>query len=132
MLLFRLPWQPERYSLVNSKNYMKKHVLVLWHIVNIYCRGGHADGRMTNKQQPPGPTKTFTFIVINQWEWIWFSVAKATLHSQMSVRLLVCQLPKPLNSLKSSPFIIHPSSFIIHPASFFIHPSFILPSFHNF
>ena len=27
-----------------------------------------------------------------------FSVAKATLHSQMSVRLFICHKPKPLNS----------------------------------
>ena len=27
-----------------------------------------------------------------------FSVAKATLHSQMSVRLFVCHKPRPLNS----------------------------------
>ena len=37
----------------------------------------------------------------------------------------VCSEAKPLNSLKSSFFIIHPSSFFIHRLSFFIHPSFI-------
>ena len=43
----------------------------------------------------------------------------------------VCLSPKPLNSLKSSSFFIHPSSFFIHTSSFFIHPSefFIHPSF---
>ena len=45
--------------------------------------------------------------------------------------LFVCQSQKPLNSLKSSSFIIlhHSSSFFIilhHSSSFFIHPSFIL------
>ena len=55
-----------------------------------------------------------------------FSVAKATLHSQMSVRSSVCQSQKPLNSLKSSSFIIHPSSFIIHPSTLIIlHSSFL-------
>ena len=51
-----------------------------------------------------------------------FSVAKATLHSQMSVRpfirLSVCLSSKPLNSLKSSFFIIHPSTLIIFHSSF--------------
>ena len=54
------------------------------------------------------------------------SVAKATLQLQMSVRPSVCQSAKPLNSLKSSSFIIYPSSFFIHPSSSFIilhHPS---------
>ena len=37
----------------------------------------------------------------------------------------VCLSAKPLNSLKSSSFIIHPSSSFVHPSSFFIHPSFI-------
>ena len=55
-----------------------------------------------------------------------FSVAKATLHSQMSVCLFVCQSAKPLNSLKSSSFIIHPSSIIILHSSFIIlHSSFL-------
>ena len=36
----------------------------------------------------------------------------------------VCLSSKPLNSLKSSSFILHPSSFFIYPESFFI----ILPS----
>ena len=68
-----------------------------------------------------------------------FSVTKATLQSQMSVRPFVRQSAKPLNSLKSSSFIfnfhrstfiIHHSSFFIHPSSFFVHPSsfFINPS----
>ena len=55
-----------------------------------------------------------------------FSVAKATLQSLMSVCLSVCPLSKPLNSLKSSSFILQPSSFInLH--SFFIipHSSFL-------
>ena len=68
-------------------------------------------------------------------------VQKATPQSPMSVRPSVCLSSKPLNSLKSSSFIIHLSSFIIlhssfiHPSSFFIflhlsssffiHPSFI-------
>jgi len=43
----------------------------------------------------------------------------STLHSQMSVRSSVRQSQKPLNSLKSS-------SFILQHSSFFIHPSFIL------
>ena len=43
-----------------------------------------------------------------------FSVAKATLHSQMSVRLSVCKTPQQLEII------------ILHPSSFFIHPSFIL------
>ena len=46
-----------------------------------------------------------------------FSVAKATLHSQMSVCLFVCQSAKPLNSLKSSSFIILHTSFL-HFATF--------------
>ena len=48
------------------------------------------------------------------------------------VRQSVCQEAKPLNSLKSSSFILHHSSiiilhssFFINPSSFFIHPSFI-------
>ena len=58
-------------------------------------------------------------------------VQKATPQSPMSVRPSVRLSSKPLNSLKSSSFIIHLSSFIIlhssfiHPSSFFIHPSFI-------
>ena len=40
-----------------------------------------------------------------------------------SVHLSVCQSQKPLNSLKSSSFIIHPSTFIILHLSFIIHPS---------
>ena len=48
-----------------------------------------------------------------------FSVAKATLQSPMSVHLSVCLSAKPLNSLKSSSFIIRHSSFIIlHYPSF--------------
>ena len=63
-----------------------------------------------------------------------FSVAKATLHSQMSVRSsvhpsihsFICLSAKPLNSLKSSSFIIYPSSFFIHHSSFIIpHSSFL-------
>ena len=42
-----------------------------------------------------------------------FSVSKATLQSQMSDRLFVRPSPKPLNSLKSSSFVILHSSFII-------------------
>ena len=52
----------------------------------------------------------------------WFSVAKATLQSQMSVRLSV-RLQNP-----STAWIHHHSSFIsfiLHPSSFFIHPIFI-------
>ena len=64
-----------------------------------------------------------------------------------NVRTSVCHKSKPLNSLKSSSFIIHPSSFCIHPSSFILHPSsfilhhssfilhhssFILPSFRDF
>ena len=52
-----------------------------------------------------------------------FSVAKATLQSQMSVRSFVR-----LSVLKQNPSTAwnhHPSSFILHPSSFFIHPSFI-------
>ena len=64
-----------------------------------------------------------------------FSVAKATLQSQISVRLSVCpsvrHKAKPFNSLKSSSFIIHLSSFIILHSSFIIlhHSSFILHHF---
>ena len=55
-----------------------------------------------------------------------FSVAKATLQSQMSVRSSVRHKSKPLNSLKSSYCIIHPSSFIILHSSFItLHSSFI-------
>ena len=56
-----------------------------------------------------------------------------------NVRLLVHMSSKPLNTLKSSYFTIHPPSFFIHPSSFFIYPSFILhhsssylPSFCDF
>ena len=48
-----------------------------------------------------------------------FSVAKATLHSQMSVRLSVC-LQNP-----STAWNHHLASFILHHSSFLIHPSFI-------
>ena len=67
-----------------------------------------------------------------------FSVVKATLQSQMSVRSFVrpyvCPSAKPLNSFKSSSSIIHPSSFIFLHSSFIIlhHSSFILPSFRDF
>ena len=60
-----------------------------------------------------------------------FSVAKATLHSQMSVHLFVrlsgSKTPQQLEIiiLHHSSFTIHPASFFIHPSSFFIHPSFI-------
>ena len=48
------------------------------------------------------------------------------IHKCPSVRSFVCpSVTKPLNSLKSSSFILHHSSFIIHHSSFFIHPSFI-------
>ena len=46
-----------------------------------------------------------------------FSVAKATLQSQMYVRPFVHPSPKPLNSLKSSSFIIL-HSFILHFTTF--------------
>ena len=55
-----------------------------------------------------------------------FSVAKATLQSPMSVRSSVCLSSKPLNSLKSSSFIIHLSSFIILHSSFIILHSYFL------
>ena len=81
-------------------------------------------------------SRTFMHNILN----FTFSVMKATLQSQMSVHLFVrssvCPsvIPsaKPLNSLKSSSFILHYSSFILHyPSPFFIHPSsiFIHPSF---
>ena len=54
-----------------------------------------------------------------------FSVAKATLHSQTSVRsfvcLSVCQEAKPLNSLNPSSFIVQPSSFIFHLSTNILH-----------
>ena len=54
-----------------------------------------------------------------------FSVAKATLQSQMSVRPSVC--PSVCKTPQQLEIIIlhHPLSFFIHPISFFIHPSFI-------
>jgi len=53
-------------------------------------------------------------LVIN----ILFSVAKATLytHKCLFVCSFICHKPKPLNSLKSSFFIVQSSSFIIHPS----------------
>ena len=69
------------------------------------------------------------------------------IHKCLFIRSSVCQEAKPLNSLKSSSFILHHSSIIIHPSSFFIHhssltlhhslftihhSSFIPPSFCNF
>ena len=61
-----------------------------------------------------------------------FSVAKATLHSQMSVRLFYLSVRQEAKQLKSfifqhSIFIFHHYSFILH--SFFIHSSFILHLF---
>ena len=53
-----------------------------------------------------------------------FSVAKATLQSQMSVCPSVQLSAKPLNSLKSLSFIIHHPYFIILHSSFIILPSF--------
>ena len=50
-----------------------------------------------------------------------FSVAKATLQSQMSVRLFVSPSPKPLNH--------HPLSFFIHPSSFLNIPNMITTVF---
>ena len=56
----------------------------------------------------------------------WFSVKKATLQSQMSVRPCVCPKAKPFISLKSSSFIIHLSSFIIlHSCFIILHSSFL-------
>ena len=46
-----------------------------------------------------------------------FSVAKATLQSQMSVSLSVCPEAKPL-------FILHPTSYILHLSLFINYPSF--------
>ena len=55
-----------------------------------------------------------------------FSVAKATLQLQMSVRSCVLkQNPSTAWNHHPSSFIFHPSSFFIHALSFFIHPSFI-------
>ena len=55
-----------------------------------------------------------------------FSVAKATLHSQMSVRLSVrpsgSKTPQQLKS-----FIFHHTTFIFHHSSFILHSSFIIP-----
>ena len=59
-------------------------------------------------------------------------------HQCLFVRPFVCLSSKPLNSLKSSSFIIHLSSFIIlhssfiHPSFILHHSSFILPSFRDF
>ena len=71
-----------------------------------------------------------------------FSVAKATLHSQMSVRLSVrpsgSKTPQQLKSFifHHTTFIFHHSSFILHSSlihlSFTLHSSFILPSFRDF
>ena len=68
-----------------------------------------------------------------------FSVAKATLHSQMSVhsfvRLSGSKTPQQLEIiiLHPSSFIHHHSSFIIHYSSFILHhSSFILLSFRDF
>ena len=68
-----------------------------------------------------------------------FSVAKATLHSQMSVRSSVTETLQQLEIiiLHHSSFILHilhssfiilhhPSLFFIHASSFFFHPSFNL------
>ena len=57
-----------------------------------------------------------------------FSVAKATLQSQMSVRLSVIKTPFNLNpssfNILPSSFDLHPSSFNFHHSSFNLHPSF--------
>ena len=69
----------------------------------------------------------FKFNLLSSKEMKTFSVSKATLQSQMSVRsfvrLFVCKTP---HSLKSSSFIIHHSSFITFHSSFIIlHSSFL-------
>ena len=79
------------------------------HVMSYYCR--HLHSRWINR-------------------FVEFSVAKATLQSQMSVRSFVRlsvlkQNPSTTWNHHPSSFIFHPLSFFNHPSSFFIHPSFI-------
>ena len=66
------------------------------------------------------------------------AIAIRPIYFQLQKRLYNHQCPsvslsaKPLNSLKSSSFIIQPSSFFIHPSFILHHSSFILPSFRDF
>ena len=64
---------------------------------------------------------------------IFFSVAKATLQSQMSVHSFICSFVRLQNPPQLKIIILHPSSFILHHFSFILHHSpFILPSFRDF
>ena len=56
---------------------------------------------------------------VQKWKKVFFSVAKATLHSQMSVRSSVS------HRNPSTAWNHHPSSFSLQHSSFFSHPSFI-------
>ena len=75
------------------------------------------------------------FIVIIIWRKLYIFVPVFSRESDPTftnvrsfVRLSVLSSSKPLNSLKSSSFIIQPSSFIIFHSSFIHHFSFILHS----
>ena len=70
----------------------------------------------------PTPASDHPTLIETFWSKL-FSVAKATLHSQMSVRSFVC--PSVSHRNPSTAWNHHPSSFILQPRSFFLHPSFI-------